>query len=56
MRYMEDLDVIQIAERLGKNPNAVAALLHRARTSLKKIMIRKTKIRIVRKGPVAHVD
>ncbi|MEI6231699.1 MAG: RNA polymerase sigma factor [Planctomycetota bacterium] len=56
MRYMEDLDVIQIAERLGKNPNAVAALLHRARTSLKKLMVRKTKIRIVRKGPVARVN
>jgi RNA polymerase sigma-70 factor (ECF subfamily) len=56
MRYMEELDVVQIAERLGKNPNAVAALLHRARSALKKVMSRKTKIRILRKGPVANVE
>lgn len=56
MRYMEEMDVIQIAERLGKNPNAVAALLHRARTALKKIMARKSKVRILRKGTVSHVE
>ena len=56
MRYMEEMDVVQIAERLGKNPNAVAALLHRARTALKKIMARKSKVRILRKGTVAHAE
>jgi len=52
MRYMEDMDVTQIAERLGKNPNSVAALLHRARASLKKMMARKRKTRIMRKVAV----
>ncbi len=56
MRYMEEMDVVQIAERLGKNPNAIAALLHRARGALKKVLVRKTKVRIVRKGSVSHVD
>ncbi len=54
MRYMEELDVVQIAERLGKNPNSVAALLHRARASLKKMMARKSKTRVLRKVSVAH--
>jgi len=56
MRYMEELDVTQIAERLGKNPNAVAALLHRARTALKKVMVRKSRTtKLVRRGTVTHV-
>ena len=38
MRYMKDLDIQQISERLGKKPNAVAALLHRSRAALKLAM------------------
>jgi len=38
MRYMEELEISEIAERLGKKPNAVAALLHRSRATLKRAL------------------
>jgi RNA polymerase sigma-70 factor (ECF subfamily) len=53
MRYMEDLDIQQISERLGKKPNAVAALLHRSRAALKKAL--KKRSGRLKKGTVTHV-
>lgn len=52
MRYMEELNINEIAERLGKKPNAVAALLHRSRATLKRTLGRKRRTTRIAK-PVA---
>lgn len=53
LRYMEELSVDEIALRLGRKPNAIAALLHRSRSKLKKALYRGRTTKMVRSKQMA---
>lgn len=48
LRYMEDLNVDEIALRMGRKHNAIASLLHRTRSKLKKALYRGRTTKMVR--------
>jgi len=48
LRYREDLSVQEVAEALGRKPNAVAVALHRLRLRLRDIVLGEARIRETR--------